>query len=126
MKRSEVVLYESGISNQWSRVVVYKTLLWNLSSESTLNSKKCIRICSLRSQILMHFFKFKLNSNDRFQSSVLYTTYKLIKSNFIKISNSKKQIKTNFKHKKQIIKMVYESCIRFSELYFQKLKYYQI
>ena len=48
----------------------------------------------------MHFFKFKLNSDARFQCIVLYTTYKLLKSNFIKISNSKKQIKINFKHKK--------------------------
>ena len=48
----------------------------------------------------MHFFKFKLNSDAKCQSLVLYTTYKLIKINFIKIYNSKKQIKSIFKHKK--------------------------
>ena len=48
----------------------------------------------------MHFFKFKLNSNAICQSIVLYTTYKLIKNNYQKIYNSKKQIKINFKHKK--------------------------
>ena len=48
----------------------------------------------------MHFFKFKLNSNNKVVSIVLYTTYKLKKIIFIKISNSKKQIKINFKCKK--------------------------
>ena len=48
----------------------------------------------------MHFFKFKLNSNNKVVSIVLYTTYKLKKIIFIKISNLKKQIKINFKHKK--------------------------
>ena len=48
----------------------------------------------------MHFFKFKLDYHAICQSIVLYTTYKLIKNNFIKIYNSKKQIKINFKLKK--------------------------
>ena len=48
----------------------------------------------------MHFFKFKLNSNNKVASIVLYTTYKLKKIIFIKISNLKKQIKINFKYKK--------------------------
>ena len=48
----------------------------------------------------MHFFKFKLNSNNKVAIIVFYTTYKLKKKIFIKISNLKKQIKTNFKHKK--------------------------
>ena len=81
-------------------IVVYKTILATLLLESTLNSKKCIRIFSLRSKILMHFFKFKLNSNNKVASIVLYTTYKIKKIIFIKISNLKNQIKINFKHKK--------------------------
>ena len=68
--------------------------------ESSLNSKNCVRIFSLRSKILTHFFKFKLDSNIKVVVIVLYTTYKLKKKKFIKISNLKKQIKTNFKHKK--------------------------
>ena len=68
--------------------------------ESTLNSKNRIRIFSLRSKILMHFFKFKLNSNIKVASIALYTTYKLKKKKIIKISNLKNQIKINFKHKK--------------------------
>ena len=48
----------------------------------------------------MHFFKFKLNSNNKVASIVLYTTYQIEKIIFIKISNLKKQIKINFKHKK--------------------------
>ena len=51
----------------------------------------------------MHFFKFKLNSNNKVASIEIYTTYelkKIKKKKFIKISNLKKQIKTNFKHKK--------------------------
>ena len=48
----------------------------------------------------MHFFKFKLNSNNKVASIEIYTTYKLEKKKIIKISNLKKQIKINFKHKK--------------------------
>ena len=75
----------------------------------------------------MHFFKFKLNSNNKVASIVLYTTYKLKKIIFIKISNLKKQIKINFKHKKlNYEKVGGKSCSTFSELYFQKLKYYRL
>ena len=48
----------------------------------------------------MHFFKFKLNFNNKVASIEIYTTYKIEKIIFIKISNLKKQIKINFKHKK--------------------------
>ena len=79
---------------------MYISILATLLLESTLNSKKCIRIFSLRSKILMHFFKFKLNSNNKVASIEIYTTYQIKKIIFIKISNLKKQIKINFKHKK--------------------------
>ena len=59
--------------------VVYKTITTTLMLESSLNSKKCVRIFSLRSKILTHFFKFKLDSNIKVVVIVLYTTYKLKK-----------------------------------------------
>ena len=48
----------------------------------------------------MHFFKFKLNSNTKWQVLKYTLLTKLKKIIFIKISNLKKQIKINFKHKK--------------------------
>ena len=42
--------------------------------ELSLNLKKCIRIFERSEKILMRFFEFKVDSNIRVTSIVLYTT----------------------------------------------------
>ena len=55
--------------------VVYISILATLLLELSLNLKKCIRIFERSEKILMHFFEFKVDSNNRVASIEIYTTH---------------------------------------------------
>ena len=53
---------------------MYISILATLLLELSLNLKKCIRIFERSEKILMRFFEFKVDSNNRVASIEIYTT----------------------------------------------------
>ena len=87
-----------------SYIVVYKTRLAILDAESTLNAKNAIIFSSLRSENIIPFFTFKVNSASRMANLVLYTTYEMKKKYRKNLQFKKNKSKSTLNIKNLIIK----------------------
>ena len=80
---------------------MYISILATLLLELSLNLKKCIRIFERSEKILMLFFEFKVDSNNRVASIEIYTTYESRTSKMQQeqvIQSDCRNTNTNFNH----------------------------